>query len=254
MALDPRIKRSSISTDLSETYIQDVSGDSGEIKYVTEDGVTYTQVTNTWGYGGDNPLKTDLAKIFIAEYKASAGVEYVYPNSYLATANEFLTVSFPYAKDGWYRFHYIGVPLYDAVEVVTEGTVRFFQDLTPLPYYGEIKILTSGEWMIITAEELLHLHSDSITITKYLDSFQPYKADQKQAKEHRASALEMIAQSNSTKKKEDDCGCDETDTVVGDSLEQQLYFLSEIATAAFCAGYKKEAQRIIEAATLALNK
>jgi hypothetical protein len=251
MALDPRIKRSSISKDLSTIFIQDVSGDFGDLKYVTEDGVTYTETTNTWGYGGDNPLKVDLGKIFIAEYMATSGTVYTEPSAYLANADEFLTVSFPYEKDGWYRIHYLGVPVYDVLEAVTEGMVRFFPSETALPYYGEIKVLEGGEWLVIEAKQLLTEHLESITITKYLDTFLPYKVDQKQAQLHRQAVLDLITQGNNPTKKKDSCyGCDESGKG-GDTLEQRLSYLSEIATAAFCAGYKHEAQRIIEAAGLA---
>jgi hypothetical protein len=235
MALDPRIKRTSITSNLSDISITDISGNNGDIVYVTDDGETYTQTTNTWGYGLGNPLKTDIAKIFIAEYKSSNGSKYLTPSDYAPASDEFLTVNFPYEKDGWYRFYYVGVPLYDPNEAELNGLIRFFNDNTTQPYGGTVRIFNNSKWTELTPKEIITVHLDSIEITKFIDDFFPYKADQKQAKLHRESSFDMI------KKGYGKCPNDE--------VEQQLLFLSEISFAAFHSGHMPEAQRLIEIAS-----
>lgn len=240
MALDPRIKRLPINRKLTEIQVKDVTGSYGDEIYTTDDGVTYALTTNTWGYGAPNPLKAELAKIFILEYKGTKKNSFHGPSvEYLPAADEFLTVTFPYLSDGWHRFHYVGLPLYDALEAETEGMVRFFPDSEVKPYNGEIKALLVGSWATLTPEELITEHMEAVEITKYMDSFFPYKTDRKQASLHRETVMEAMGRP--------DGKCD------NDDLEQMVLYLSEIATSAFCAGHKPEAQRMIEGATEAIK-
>jgi hypothetical protein len=243
MALEPKVSHDSVNKATTELYVVDVTGNYGDIYYEKDESGNFQQLTNTTGYGAETVPRAQLANLFVAKYNGSKTSELIEPKPYNPTDPLLTKVTFPYAKDGWYRYYILSVPIYDAALVYGEGDFTFHADADKSPYGGTVKRFLLGEWVETTTAELIN--------TLYSDL--PYKGFTD--KLNRAKTSKYLGKLNNEKTKKflDDPMCHSNKDFLIDR-EEDIERLYNQAQSAFCNGYKPTAQRMVEAVQIIIGK
>jgi hypothetical protein len=139
-----------INEDGSRILLNDMTGNYGDISYQKNDDDTYTQVSNTTGYGDPNETRESLA-LFLVGYKLGKEKDtYVEVDSYSPlTVSQFKAQS---NLDGVYKFYLISVPhiLSPQVESYVEGDV-VYDTLT-----SSIFKVSQGVFEVVKPESLIN--------------------------------------------------------------------------------------------------
>lgn len=154
--LQPKLKLHSIKKDAKEFYLQDITGNFGDIYQVKNpDGTMSGNLTNNWGYGGENPARDTLAVIFGAVHHKKKEDIWIDPLKYNPTDPTVEKVTFPYPMDGHHEFFMFLLPVFVESGIYEIGSIIFFPDGNDTIYMGAAKeLMADGSWEKRTMAEL----------------------------------------------------------------------------------------------------
>lgn len=143
----PKFILESIHKNLDRFFLKDVTGKVGDITYQKKSDGTYQQITNDWGFGSPNPLRSTMAVIFASVHKQKGKDVWDEAHAYNPLDEAVGKVAFSYTKDGHREFYMFVIPVFAEEAAYVVGDYAFFPDGNKKPYMGEVRKMTGeGNW------------------------------------------------------------------------------------------------------------